>query len=134
MHSSVQYSKLYKLSRYVEPIRPREGAAGDKRDRPFRRRRSAGRRRISALEELFLTRSRRRSALRSAQYTRGSLTVWPSPSDAFLPFPDNVHRTRKISVRYLAAHSGSVVDEECIKTADEHGIILAHTLLRLFRH
>ncbi|KAJ7249505.1 bifunctional purine biosynthesis protein ade10 [Mycena haematopus] len=55
-------------------------------------------------------------------------------SDAFFPFADNVHRARKSGVRYLAAPSGSVMDAECIKAADEHGIIFAHTTLRLFHH
>jgi phosphoribosylaminoimidazolecarboxamide formyltransferase/IMP cyclohydrolase len=55
-------------------------------------------------------------------------------SDAFFPFPDNVHRAKKSGVRYLAAPSGSVMDEECIKAADEHGIVFAHTPLRLFHH
>ncbi|GLB43215.1 putative AICARFT/IMPCHase bienzyme [Lyophyllum shimeji] len=55
-------------------------------------------------------------------------------SDAFFPFPDNVHRARKSGVRYLAAPSGSVMDEECIKAADEHGMVFAHTSLRLFHH
>ncbi|KAF9454439.1 bifunctional purine biosynthesis protein ade10 [Macrolepiota fuliginosa MF-IS2] len=55
-------------------------------------------------------------------------------SDAFFPFPDNVHRVKKSGVKYLAAPSGSVMDEECIKAADEHGIVFAHTSLRLFHH
>lgn len=55
-------------------------------------------------------------------------------SDAFFPFWDNVHRARKSGVRYLAAPSGSVMDEECIKAADEHGMVFAHTPLRLFHH
>jgi phosphoribosylaminoimidazolecarboxamide formyltransferase/IMP cyclohydrolase len=55
-------------------------------------------------------------------------------SDAFFPFPDNVHRARKSGVRYLAAPSGSVMDDECIKAADEHGMVFAHTSLRLFHH
>ncbi|KAI0793851.1 bifunctional purine biosynthesis protein ade10 [Fomes fomentarius] len=55
-------------------------------------------------------------------------------SDAFFPFPDNVHRARRSGVKYLAAPSGSVMDEECIKAADEHGIVFAHTTLRLFHH
>ncbi|KIM34523.1 hypothetical protein M408DRAFT_19418 [Serendipita vermifera MAFF 305830] len=55
-------------------------------------------------------------------------------SDAFFPFPDNVHRARKSGVKYLAAPSGSVMDAECIKAADEHGIVFAHTNLRLFHH
>jgi len=55
-------------------------------------------------------------------------------SDAFFPFPDNVHRARKSGVRYLAAPSGSVMDEECVKAANEHQIVFAHTNLRLFHH
>ncbi|KAL9713847.1 bifunctional phosphoribosylaminoimidazolecarboxamide formyltransferase/IMP cyclohydrolase [Leucoagaricus gongylophorus] len=55
-------------------------------------------------------------------------------SDAFFPFPDNVHRARKSGVRYLAAPSGSVMDAECIKAADELGIVFVHTDLRLFHH
>lgn len=55
-------------------------------------------------------------------------------SDAFFPLPDNMHRARKSGVRYLAVPSGSVMDEECVKAADEHGIVFAHTSLRLFHH
>ncbi|KIJ55208.1 hypothetical protein M422DRAFT_23822 [Sphaerobolus stellatus SS14] len=55
-------------------------------------------------------------------------------SDAFFPFPDNVHRVKKSGVRYLAAPSGSVMDAECIKAADEHQIVFSHTNLRLFHH
>ncbi len=55
-------------------------------------------------------------------------------SDAFFPFPDNVHRAKRSGVRYLAAPGGSVMDAECIKAADEHGIVFAHTPLRLFHH
>jgi len=55
-------------------------------------------------------------------------------SDAFFPFPDNVHRARKSGVKYLAAPSGSVMDAECIKAADDYQIVFAHTNLRLFHH
>ncbi|KAF7983734.1 hypothetical protein HWV62_19695 [Athelia sp. TMB] len=55
-------------------------------------------------------------------------------SDAFFPFPDNVHRARKSGVRYLAAASGSVMDAQCIEAADEHDMVFAHTSLRLFHH
>ena len=55
-------------------------------------------------------------------------------SDAFFPFPDNVHRARRSGVKYLAAPSGSVMDVECIKAADEHDMVFAHTSIRLFHH
>ncbi|GJE93232.1 bifunctional purine biosynthesis protein ade10 [Phanerochaete sordida] len=62
------------------------------------------------------------------------LTGVACSSDAFFPFPDNVHRAVRSGVKYLAAPSGSVMDAECIKAADEHGIVFAHTNLRLFHH
>lgn len=55
-------------------------------------------------------------------------------SDAFFPFSDNVHRAARSGVTYLAAASGSVMDQECIRAADEHGMVFAHTNLRLFHH
>ena len=45
-------------------------------------------------------------------------------SDTFFPFPDNVHWARKSGVKYLVAPSRSVMDEECIKAADEHRIFI----------
>lgn len=65
---------------------------------------------------------------------RKSLDGVVCASDAFFPFPDNVHRAQRSGVRYVAAPSGSVMDTECIKAADEHGMVFAHTTLRLFHH
>jgi len=64
----------------------------------------------------------------------GKLDGVACSSDAFFPFPDNVYRARRSGVKYLAAPSGSVMDEECVKAADEHGMVFAHTKLRLFHH
>ncbi|KIY44998.1 AICARFT/IMPCHase bienzyme [Fistulina hepatica ATCC 64428] len=55
-------------------------------------------------------------------------------SDAFFPFPDNVHRARKSGVKYIAAPGGSVMDAECIKTADSYGMVYCHIGYRLFHH
>lgn len=55
-------------------------------------------------------------------------------SDAFFPFPDNVHRAKRSGVSFLAAPGGSIMDAECIKVADEYGMAFAHTNLRLFHH
>ncbi|WVQ95758.1 phosphoribosylaminoimidazolecarboxamide formyltransferase/IMP cyclohydrolase [Kwoniella sp. CBS 9459] len=55
-------------------------------------------------------------------------------SDAFFPFPDNVHRARRSGATYLAAPSGSIMDAECIKAADESNLVFCHTNLRLFHH
>ena len=52
-------------------------------------------------------------------------------SDAFFPFPDNVHRAKRSGAHYIAAASGSIMDEECIKAADEAGMVFCHIDLRL---
>ncbi|RUS18172.1 phosphoribosylaminoimidazolecarboxamide formyltransferase/IMP cyclohydrolase [Endogone sp. FLAS-F59071] len=55
-------------------------------------------------------------------------------SDAFFPFSDNIHRARASGAQYVVAPSGSVQDQAVIDAIDEHGMVLAHTNLRLFHH
>jgi phosphoribosylaminoimidazolecarboxamide formyltransferase/IMP cyclohydrolase len=52
-------------------------------------------------------------------------------SDAFFPFPDNVHRTKRSGTQYIAAPGGSIMDKECIKAADEYNQVYCFTELRL---
>jgi phosphoribosylaminoimidazolecarboxamide formyltransferase/IMP cyclohydrolase len=52
-------------------------------------------------------------------------------SDAFFPFPDNVHRAYRSGATYLAAPGGSIMDAECIKAADEKDIVFVHHNMRL---
>jgi phosphoribosylaminoimidazolecarboxamide formyltransferase/IMP cyclohydrolase len=55
-------------------------------------------------------------------------------SDAFFPFPDNVHRAYRSGATYLAAPGGSIMDAECIKAADEKDIVFVHHNMRLVSH
>ncbi|XP_072174154.1 bifunctional purine biosynthesis protein ATIC-like [Diadema setosum] len=55
-------------------------------------------------------------------------------SDAFFPFRDNIDRARQSGVSYIASPQGSVGDPAVIKACNEHGIVLAHTDVRLFHH
>ena len=66
-----------------------------------------------------------------AQQLKGRVAL---ASDAFFPFPDNVHRAARSGVGYIAAPGGSVMDEPCVQAADSHGIVVARTELRLFHH
>lgn len=54
-------------------------------------------------------------------------------SDAFFPFPDNVHRLKRSGVSFIGAPGGSIMDAECIKVANEYGMVFAHTGSFLFR-
>ena len=64
-----------------------------------------------------------------ANYTKTCLA-----SDAFFPFSDNIERSHRSGVRYIAQPGGSVRDEDVIKACDEHGIVMAFTGIRLFHH
>jgi phosphoribosylaminoimidazolecarboxamide formyltransferase/IMP cyclohydrolase len=55
-------------------------------------------------------------------------------SDAFFPFPDNIHRAARSGVKYIAAPGGSVQDQQVLETADGYGMISVRTPWRLFHH
>lgn len=55
-------------------------------------------------------------------------------SDAFFPFRDNIDRAARSGVRYVAEPGGSIRDEDVIAAADEYGMVMAFTGVRLFHH
>ena len=55
-------------------------------------------------------------------------------SDAFFPFRDNVDLAAKSGITAIIQPGGSIKDEEVIKAADEHNIVLVFTGVRHFRH
>jgi len=55
-------------------------------------------------------------------------------SDAFIPFPDNLDRAAKSNVRFVAQAGGSVRDGEVTAAAEQYGLTMVHTGLRLFLH
>jgi len=55
-------------------------------------------------------------------------------SDAFLPFRDNVDRAARTGVEYVIQAGGSKRDADITAAADEHGMVMINTGLRLFLH
>ena len=55
-------------------------------------------------------------------------------SDAFFPFRDNIDYAAKCGVKYVVQAGGSVQDEEVIKAADEHDMVMIFSGIRLFHH
>ncbi len=55
-------------------------------------------------------------------------------SDAFFPFSDNIDRAFKSGVSYVAEPGGSVRDDLVIESADNYGMVMAFTGMRLFHH
>ncbi len=55
-------------------------------------------------------------------------------SDAFFPFRDGVDQAAAAGVRAIVQPGGSVRDAEVTAAADEHGIAMVFTGVRLFRH
>lgn len=55
-------------------------------------------------------------------------------SDAFFPFRDGVDEAAKFGIMAIIQPGGSVRDEEIIQAADEHGLAMAFTGIRHFKH
>jgi len=55
-------------------------------------------------------------------------------SDAFFPFRDGVDEAAKVGVTGIIQPGGSIRDEEVIQAADEHGMAMVFTGIRVFRH
>src|SRR3989344_5699359 len=55
-------------------------------------------------------------------------------SDAFFPFRDGVDEAARAGITAIIQPCGSIRDEEVIKAADENGLAMVFTNVRLFKH
>ena len=55
-------------------------------------------------------------------------------SDAFFPFRDNIDEAAGLGISAIIHPGGSIKDDESIAAADEHGIAMAFTGVRHFKH
>lgn len=55
-------------------------------------------------------------------------------SDAFFPFRDNVDEAASMGIAAIIQPGGSIKDDESIAAANEHGIAMAFTGIRHFKH
>ncbi|MFC4987994.1 bifunctional phosphoribosylaminoimidazolecarboxamide formyltransferase/IMP cyclohydrolase [Saliphagus infecundisoli] len=55
-------------------------------------------------------------------------------SDAFFPFPDGIEAAAEAGIAAVVQPGGSVNDDDVIKAADDHGMAMAFTGQRAFRH
>ncbi len=70
------------------------------------------------------------AGMKAGEEAKGSVLV----SDAFFPFRDGVDAAAKVGVAAIIQPGGSVNDAEAIAAADEHGIAMVFSGLRLFKH
>ncbi len=70
------------------------------------------------------------AAYKAKENARGAVMA----SDAFFPFRDGIDEAAKAGVTAVIQPGGSIRDEEVIKAADEHGMAMVFTGVRIFRH
>ncbi|HEY4704779.1 MAG TPA: bifunctional phosphoribosylaminoimidazolecarboxamide formyltransferase/IMP cyclohydrolase [Thermoplasmata archaeon] len=70
------------------------------------------------------------AVVKSKGASEGSVAV----SDAYFPFRDGLDELAKGGVAAVAQPGGSIRDAEVVAAADEHGIAMALTGMRLFKH
>ena len=67
---------------------------------------------------------------KAGEKSKGSVLA----SDAFFPFPDNVHAAAAAGVTAIIQPGGSVKDKDSIDACDQHNIAMLFTGVRHFRH
>lgn len=55
-------------------------------------------------------------------------------SDAFLPFRDNIDRAAQSGVKYVVQTGSSLRDDQVVEAANEYGMVMAYSGVRLFHH
>ena len=75
-----------------------------------------------------------RLAVMKAQQANLSLTNSVAASDAFFPFRDGLDVIAQAGAKAIIQPGGSMRDDEVIAAANEHGIVMAITGIRHFRH
>ncbi|HUV05026.1 MAG TPA: phosphoribosylaminoimidazolecarboxamide formyltransferase [Armatimonadota bacterium] len=55
-------------------------------------------------------------------------------SDAYFPFRDSIDRAAQTGVKYIAEAGGSARDDDVIAAANEYGMVVVFTGVRLFHH
>lgn len=88
---------------------------------------------VSDWESYFSEKPERLTAEEKKAF-RESLSGISLASDGFFPFRDNIDRAAKSGVSYVAEPGGSSRDEDIIRAADDHDMVLVFTHSRLFHH
>ncbi|HTL13116.1 MAG TPA: bifunctional phosphoribosylaminoimidazolecarboxamide formyltransferase/IMP cyclohydrolase [Bdellovibrionota bacterium] len=89
--------------------------------------------RVEALERLAVPRARR--VLEDpGQKEKSEIGDCIFVSDAFFPFRDTVDVAHSAGIRAIVQPGGSIKDAESIAACDEHGMAMAFTGVRHFRH
>lgn len=70
------------------------------------------------------------AGMKAGSEAKGSVLI----SDAFFPFRDGVDAAAEVGVSAIIQPGGSVRDDEVVKAADEHGISMVFSGIRLFKH
>ena len=70
------------------------------------------------------------AARRAGERATGAMMV----SDAFFPFRDGIDTSHEMGITSVVQPGGSIRDQEVIDAADEHGMTMLFTGVRLFRH
>jgi phosphoribosylaminoimidazolecarboxamide formyltransferase/IMP cyclohydrolase len=88
---------------------------------------------LDAWRGAFTAAPERLSAAERAGW-QARLTDVTLASDAYIPFRDNVDRAAASGVTTVVQTGGSKNDAEVVAAADQHGMVMAMTGLRLFHH
>ncbi len=70
------------------------------------------------------------AGLKAGEEAEGSVMA----SDAFFPFRDGIDEAARVGVKAIIQPGGSIRDQEVIDAANEHGMAMVFTGVRVFKH
>ena len=88
---------------------------------------------LEAWEANFQEVPRRLTAEEKREWLKGQGGV-ALGSDAFFPFRDNIDRAHRSGVEYVVQTGGSVQDRQVIEAANQYGMTMINSGVRLFHH
>jgi phosphoribosylaminoimidazolecarboxamide formyltransferase/IMP cyclohydrolase len=88
---------------------------------------------LKAWEESFTRVPERLTAVEKRQWLDGLKGVALS-SDAFFPFRDSIDRAQRSGVEYVVQAGGSLRDDLVVAAADDYGMVMVCSGVRLFTH
>ena len=88
--------------------------------------------RVEALKVLAIPRAQ--AVLKAEGKPESALSECVMISDAFFPFRDTVDEAAKAGIRFIVQPGGSIKDAQSIEACNEHGVAMAFTGVRHFRH
>ncbi len=94
--------------------------------------------RVDALRKLSVTKAIENLRLQNPEITEDEISTVIGEcvfvSEAFFPFADSIDEAHAVGAKYIVQPGGSIRDDEVVDACNKHGMAMAFTAMRHFKH